>query len=620
MLLRQIGLLATCLFASTIALAGTQRALLIGVSEYEANLTPLAGARNDVFLIRELLVQKYGFDPANIRILLDDEATRAQVLGALAQISEIARSDDIVLVHYSGHGSQAPDTNGDEPDGFDETIVPYDARTPGVPDITDDELNDLIGRIKAQSVVVILDSCHSGTGTRGGPSLVTQRWVAPDTRKDLYKSTVSRQVVTLPISEQHVFFAAAQEHESELDGPFGPDDLRLGLFTAAMVGVLANSRNDVSPREAIAGVSAQIESLKASAAGMPIPEPNMEAPTDKQEQPMFVFTKAALPAVSDGSFLQFSGGGQERFRIMETLFATSNGVADRQLGERIVRFLDGKVRLAKSVEQADAVVDHVGGRGMDVYGPAGNVQIASGLQGTGIETDFGFLVGPLRNAPALAELVSIRDSQSGPHLTMKAAGVSETRARSISTRAVRVSVNTDNHRLRFYNEGERRTRENSLQLVVRSNVDCYLTLVSVDSKGAAYVLFPNAGQELSGFLSDGRIHANQDVLIPDTLADDNRAGFYFDYAPPGGTDRVVGVCFANANEAASFRAQLETLERGDVLERPLLHVASRGLTNVAPGKPTNTQPTLSEPPPQAVKAGWAAAILTLDVGVGSKSY
>ena len=177
--------------------AGTQRALLIGVSNYEANLPPLAGSRNDVMLIRELLVHKFGFDRANIEVLIDEQATRDKIFAAVGALSERAAPEDIVLIHFSGHGSQAPDTNGDEPDGFDETILPHDSRTPGIADITDDELNALLSRFESGSVVVILDSCHSGTGTRSGPTLVTQRWVAPDTRKELYESVTTRQVLAI---------------------------------------------------------------------------------------------------------------------------------------------------------------------------------------------------------------------------------------------------------------------------------------------------------------------------------------------------------------------------------------------------------------------------------------
>ena len=82
--------------------------------------------------------------------------------------------------------------------------------------------------------------------------------------------------------------AAEQDFQGELDGPSGPNNLRLWLFTAVLVSVLANSTVNENSQQAIESVNNAIESLKASTAGMSIPEPNMEAPVGKQEVPMFV--------------------------------------------------------------------------------------------------------------------------------------------------------------------------------------------------------------------------------------------------------------------------------------------------------------------------------------------
>jgi hypothetical protein len=71
------------------------------------------------------------------------------------------RADDIFLLTYSGHGGQVPDTNGDEPDRKDETWVLYDG------ELVDDELHELYTQFKSGTRVVVLsDSCHSGTVTR----------------------------------------------------------------------------------------------------------------------------------------------------------------------------------------------------------------------------------------------------------------------------------------------------------------------------------------------------------------------------------------------------------------------------------------------------------------------
>jgi hypothetical protein len=85
------------------------------------------------------------------------------------------------MLYYSGHGSQMPDISKDETDGLDETIVPYDSRLPGKFDISDDELNALLKKLaaKTSNITVILDSCHSGTFSRGTSTI---RRIEPDTR------------------------------------------------------------------------------------------------------------------------------------------------------------------------------------------------------------------------------------------------------------------------------------------------------------------------------------------------------------------------------------------------------------------------------------------------------
>ncbi len=608
MLFKKCMLVATCLI-SAVAHAAEQRALLIGISNYEADLVPLAGSRNDVQQIGELLISRFGFDPANIRTIVDENATRDKIFAAIRILSENADEDDIVFIHYSGHGSQAPDTNGDEEDGYDETILPYDSRTEGIADITDDELNELIGGFRAKSVIVVLDSCHSGTATRGGPGRVVQRWVAPDTRKHLYQSVATRQVLTLPISENHILFAAAQDSESELDGPFGPDNIRLGLFTAAMLGVLRDAQPTISPKELITGVHAQVERLKASAAGMPIPEPNLEAPLEKQDQPMFVSGKNPVSVTPPPPAVTALVDDPPRNRQLKSVFATMDGAPQPLLARRIAKAVDQSVRVARTIESADAVIDVVGTETFDVYGPAGVVKVASGLTGNVVDPaksgvrGLNFLADVVKKAPALASFLNLDSSSSTTHIQLIAAGVPVTRSQQrSSSRAVKVSVNTRNHDLKFYQEGEARSRRNSLQIEVSSNEECFLTVASVDSFGDLYLLLPNSGQELTGFLPNGRIPANEPVLIPDSLASENNAGFHFDYSPPGGVDKVVAVCMKKLSDAEDLRGKLNKLQSGGPLTEPLLDVRSRGATGILPSQDNGG-------------SGWAASVLTLTVGV-----
>jgi hypothetical protein len=81
-----------------------------------------------------------------------------------------AKKGDLLIFYYSGHGSYVADLSGDEPDKKDETICPHDFATNGM--IKDDDLQSIFsGIVAGVNLEVILDSCHSGTGTREAMAL-----------------------------------------------------------------------------------------------------------------------------------------------------------------------------------------------------------------------------------------------------------------------------------------------------------------------------------------------------------------------------------------------------------------------------------------------------------------
>lgn len=152
-------------------------ALLVGIGEYarlpdgRINVTPLTGPPNDVALMRQLLQARYEFAPENVLVLEGRQATHRGIVDAFRQhlIANARRFRNAQIVFYfSGHGSVMTDTDNDEGDGVDETLVAYDSRLPGGRDISDDTINALFTELAryTDSSVFILDSCHSGTGTR----------------------------------------------------------------------------------------------------------------------------------------------------------------------------------------------------------------------------------------------------------------------------------------------------------------------------------------------------------------------------------------------------------------------------------------------------------------------
>ena len=168
------GSVSACSFGPAVETDGHRRlALVVGVGQYKKSSVPdLEGPPNDANGIYRLLTGKngYGFPADNVCLLLNEAATTANFKQAFEKgLVQRARANDVAVVYFAGHGSQAPDKNGDEADNSDETLMFHDARTGGVSDMRDDELNQMLARLheKTRRITVILDSCNSGTATRG---------------------------------------------------------------------------------------------------------------------------------------------------------------------------------------------------------------------------------------------------------------------------------------------------------------------------------------------------------------------------------------------------------------------------------------------------------------------
>jgi hypothetical protein len=148
-------------------LSSENRALLVGIEDYNHSKLNLKGPVKDVDLMREIAV-KIGFKENQIKVLLDKQATKALILDAFRTwLINGTGVNDKILFYYSGHGAQVADKDNDEDDGCDEALVPSDISiSPGAM-IVDDEINELLKQVKAREMLIVLDSCHSGTATRG---------------------------------------------------------------------------------------------------------------------------------------------------------------------------------------------------------------------------------------------------------------------------------------------------------------------------------------------------------------------------------------------------------------------------------------------------------------------
>eukprot|EP00934_Nitzschia_sp_Nitz4_P001022 Nitzschia sp. Nitz4//scaffold57_size113557//106873//108113//NITZ4_004009-RA/size113557-augustus-gene-0.185-mRNA-1//-1//CDS//3329554900//1022//frame0 len=147
-------------------MSGTRRAVMIGIN-YVGQNGELRGCHNDVHNMKEYIMNVHGFQEENITVLMDDgehtAPTRANILGAYQNLVHAAQPGDAVFCHYSGHGGKLRDDNGDEADGYDETLVPLDYASAG--QIRDDDLYKMLvaGLKEGVFATFIMDCCHSGT-------------------------------------------------------------------------------------------------------------------------------------------------------------------------------------------------------------------------------------------------------------------------------------------------------------------------------------------------------------------------------------------------------------------------------------------------------------------------
>lgn len=154
----------------------SKRALVVGLGKQEDPRWGKINGDKDVPYVQEML-KNAGYK--EIRTLINGQATKARIVAAFASLTNRCKAGDMVYIHFSGHGQQVTDVNGDEKsDSMDESWIPYDAylsygkKDKGEKHLLDDELNVLLTAIKNKigdkgKMLVVVDACHSGDSSRG---------------------------------------------------------------------------------------------------------------------------------------------------------------------------------------------------------------------------------------------------------------------------------------------------------------------------------------------------------------------------------------------------------------------------------------------------------------------
>jgi hypothetical protein len=607
-----LAALAACVTAANTAAAeaanSSRRALLIGINEYqEEKISDLNGAINDIERLAHVLRVRFGFPESNILMLKDRQATRENVLTALRTFVDETTANDVVYIHFSGHGSQAPDKNGDEPDDrLDETIVPHDGRAEGIPDITDDELEEIFAELKTDNALIVLDSCHSGTGTRSVS--IQTRSIPADHRDVLYQSESTRGApVTTTVSEfDYVLMTGAAADQNALDGPI--DDKFYGVFSYALAKTL-DTGPGATPAALIAGVGEEFLRIEQVWGGAQLPDPQLEGKAFRLGSALYPLLANPDPArpLANQTFLEVEPGSPGNVILIDgnrlgaaagsiwgvfpsdAADFSSGALATARVtgmrGNDAVAELDRDVEIPPEARAVEIIPGSLSGPiTIDLRAPAGRrealiAQIELLLDGTefvprnysaqfivdvvadqvsvygatGLDAHDRFewtnaesaarrLAASLSRSHAAAEIVALANHSSKIRLHVDVVGS------DAAVRGVGVAGAARKARYRMRGIGEARNNGNSLMLEVRSSVDAYITIAAVNAEGSVNVLFPNDYQNES-FLPDGRIPADRTLRIPDSYAEGNRAGFHWDIVPPAGHD-VIQVFAATDEETA----------------------------------------------------------------------
>ncbi|MCC5664738.1 caspase family protein [Nostoc sp. CHAB 5784] len=273
-------------------------ALLIGIDNYPDLNHRLQGCVNDITAIEEYLNKRFDQKEYQLHLqtLKDDQATRKAVIDGFRKHLRQAGQDDIVLFYYSGHGSQelAPKEFWHlEPDHLNETLVCCDSRTEGGWDLADKELAKLIAEVaeKDPHITIIMDCCHSGSGTKDPLQETGIRRLPTDKRERPLDSFIFSLADLTQLSDshdpekhptgwkipkgRHVLLAACRDYETAKEY-YGGDKHR-GSFSYFLIDTLAKANGKLTYRDLFGRTNAIIRSkITAQSPQMEVNNPEDE--------------------------------------------------------------------------------------------------------------------------------------------------------------------------------------------------------------------------------------------------------------------------------------------------------------------------------------------------------
>jgi hypothetical protein len=215
-----------------------KKALLIGCNYTTIPSARLYGCINDIINVRNVLIDAYGYKASDIILLRDDInnantlPTAKNIMDNLTKIIANSPTCEEIWIHYSGHGSNIADKNGDESDRYDEVIIPLDYQKVGV--ITDDIIFSVIKNSKCKTLL-FFDSCNSG-------SVCDLQWNF-ENRNGLFVKTMNPNH---EISNPNIFMISGckdSEYANDIYSTIYAE--ACGSFTNALIECLRNSGHNI---------------------------------------------------------------------------------------------------------------------------------------------------------------------------------------------------------------------------------------------------------------------------------------------------------------------------------------------------------------------------------------
>jgi hypothetical protein len=525
----------------------TSWALLIGISDYvhfeDVEGGDLPGAEHDARRVRDVLVMKQYVPEENIRLLLNRDATRAAIEeGITGWLAENARPGDNVTIFFAGHGSQMWDEDGDEEDGLDETLAPADVlATSTENDIGDDTFNEWLATLPTDNVVVVLDNCNSGTGTRDVTPFSRGRLLARDMDRLERPAAAARRALDgrpdasgFDATEVRVLeLAAAQPHQVAVDAFFPAtgrsEAFHGGAFTTYLVQQLWKAPSEATYEQVF---EKAYEALKRNRFEQ---DPYLSREVELKDRPLFFVEGAArasaevaLPVtgILDGR-AQLGAGlglGITPGSVFETVGGARLVVEEVAQRTTIARIASGSVRQG---EQARLVAHRYETTPLLVSVAAVETRLVEALRERlrGVEDvrlveagdDFAHLI--VRRGGDELRVVGSDGFVRHAEIAADAGGVERLAAALRKEAASKRLADIDNPAQGFAVELELLGGQTSfgvgaeIAFSVASERDGYLTLVDLGTDGTVAMLLPNAD------MTSVRVSAGRVVSYPERGGD-----------------------------------------------------------------------------------------------------